>query len=67
MPLEEFECMDWLPDPQLDVNADECYKSFDDVFGSKTKDDQRPSLKQNGTLPNASDDKNKGFFVAGKT
>ena len=58
---EVFRKLNWLPDP---VKVDGEWKKFDEVYGTETNDDQRPSKAMNPT--SASDVESKKMFIAGK-
>lgn len=59
---EKFEDLHWLPDPVLSEDA--CYKQFEEVYGTDTKDNDRPSLKD-FCQPTERDKKHHGLLNAG--
>ncbi|KAH3897883.1 hypothetical protein DPMN_022079 [Dreissena polymorpha] len=62
IPMELYKDLHFLPDAVLDLDGQ--YKCFNDVYGTETKDSDRPSLK---VKPEATDrDKRfKSVLVAG--
>jgi hypothetical protein len=61
---DKFAGLHWLPDPVIDPRTDE-YRPFEEVYGTETTDQDRPSLKQNTSTPTENDKKHKGDLVAG--
>lgn len=58
----EFEDLLWLPDPVLSEGTG--YKPFKEIYGTETKDSERPSLKDSCRL-SETDKTYHGFLNAG--
>lgn len=64
LPPDVFAELCFLPDPVLNDEGE--YKNLDEVYGTKTKDTDRPSLKNKPPQATDADRENKKLFVAGE-
>ena len=46
-PLDVFLGLNWLPDPTPRVGNDQKFMSFEEVYGTDTKEEYRPSYVEN--------------------
>lgn len=63
IPLGVFVGVHFLPSPMLDIGTK--YREFDEVYGTETTEQDRPSLQNNGRK-GATDEALKHLLVAGK-
>jgi hypothetical protein len=64
IPEEEFKNLHFLPDSVFN-KAENCYRPFEEVYGKRTNDDDRPSLQNKNAWSTDTDKDHKALLVAG--